>query len=101
MFRVIRVIRELSKSNNNSFHGITTFQLRGTSTNYSYSELIFLDRRKAENEWKKAENEWKKADNELKKTENKWKRAENKWKRSENEQQRTFDYEGGTRIISK
>ena len=88
---MFRAFRQLSKSNNNSFHGIA-FHLRGTS---SYSDLIFLDRRKAENEWKKAENELKKAENE-------WKRSENEWKNDENhEQQRIFDYEGGARINSK
>ena len=96
---MFRAFRQLSKSNNNSFHGITIFQLRGTS---SYSDLIFLDRRKAENEWKRAENEWKRAENEWKRTENEWKRSENEWNNDDkHEQQRNFDYEGGTRIISK
>ena len=79
---MFRAFRQLSKYNNNSFHGITTFQLRrNTSSNYSCSDLIFLDRRKAEIEWKKAEIEWNNDD--------------------KHEQQRIFDYEGGTRIISK
>lgn len=95
---MFRAFRELSKSNNNFFHGIA-FHLRGTS---SYSDLIFLDRRKVENEWKKAENEWKKAENELKKSENELKRSENEWKNDDNhEQQRIFDYEGGARINTK
>ena len=81
---MFRAFRELSKSNNNFFHGIA-FHLRGTS---SYSDLIFLDRRKVENEWKKAENEWK--------------RSENEWNNDDNhEQQRIFDYEGGARINTK
>ena len=86
---MFRAFRQLSKYNNNSFHGITTFQLRrNTSSNYSCSDLIFLDRRKAEIEWKKAEIEWKKAKIE--------------WNNDDkHEQQRIFDYEGGTRIISK
>lgn len=93
---MFRAFRQLSKYNNNSFNGITTFQLRrNTSSNYSCSDLIFLDRRKAEHEWKKAEIEWKQAEIE-------WKKAEIEWNNDDkHEQQRIFDYEGGTRIISK